>query len=70
MTPYELEEKIMSCWGVTGDIDLLRRAMMDGPGLSADELDNFLLGVKMVYELRFQELFGVYEKMLREGNLK
>jgi hypothetical protein len=62
---HELEEKIMSCWNVTNDIELAYESVLE-QDLSRDQVANLLLGLHQLYELRFNQLFSTYEKLLKK----
>jgi hypothetical protein len=66
MSFYELEEKIMAAWNVVDDIKLLGRNIMDGPTMTEDDITNVLIGLETIYNMRFNELFKTYEKLLKE----
>jgi hypothetical protein len=67
MSFYELEEKIMAAWNVVDDIKLLGRNIMDGPAtMTEDDVTNVLIGLETIYNMRFNELFKTYEKLLKE----
>ena len=57
---YELEQAIMSCWGITDDLKLLADAM-DG-SLMHDEM---LMSIITLYHLKFENLFKEFEKFTR-----
>lgn len=66
-TQFDLEQQIMQCWNVTEDIDLLYENVLDAsPALTHDEIANCLLGMKQLYEMRFNKLFSTFEKLLKE----
>lgn len=65
MTQFDLEQQIMHCWSVCDDIKDLRE-MRDTRQLSEDELDNYLLGLQSVYQLKFEKLFNLFKKLLQE----
>jgi hypothetical protein len=58
----------MKCWNVTEDIDLAYRSIMD-KDMSTDSVANLLLGIKTIYDLRFDELFAQFENMIEEGKI-
>lgn len=60
----------MECWNVAEDIENLRWAMLDSKGgMSEDEVDNYLLGMKTMYHIRFEKLFDTFEKLIEQGDL-
>ena len=66
---FDLEQHIMKCWNVTEDIDLLYRNVMDSD-LTTDDIANALLGMKTLYEMKFNEMFSDFENLVHEGKLK
>ena len=57
---YELEQAIMSCWGITDDLHLLADAMESGEHKRMHH--EMLLNLSQLYELKFQKLFKEFEK--------
>ena len=57
---YELEQAIMSCWGITDDLHLLADAMQEGEHKRMHH--EMLLNLSQLYELKFQKLFKEFEK--------
>ena len=57
---YELEQAIMSCWGITDDLHLLADAMESGENKRMHH--EMLLNLSQLYELKFQKLFKEFEK--------
>lgn len=65
---FDLEQDIMKCWNVTEDIDLLYRNVME-KDLSTDDVANALLGMKTLYEMKFEEMFNHFETLIREKKI-
>ena len=65
---FDLEQDIMKCWNITEDIDLLYRNVMD-KDLSTDDIANALLGMKTLYEMKFNEMFDHFEKLVHEKKI-
>ena len=59
----------MKCWNVTEDVDLLYRTVLDGPEMTTDEISNALLGIKTLYEMKFNELFDTFEQLVHEKKI-
>jgi len=67
---FDLEQQIMECWNLPEDIENLRWGMLDSEGgMSEDEVDNYLLGMKTMYHIRFEKLFDTFEKLIQQGDL-
>jgi chromosome segregation ATPase len=65
---YGLEEKIMAAWGVVEDINLLYKKLCDTQlGEQKDRVENYLLGIKTVYELKFEDLWKEFENGLENN---
>ena len=64
---FDLEQHIMECWNVTSDVEMLLDAILDSPKFAdmpaeyADRIANMLLGMKELYEMRFERLFRTFE---------
>lgn len=70
MDRFDFEQQIMDCWNVTKDIDTLRKQLLDmEDGMTQDDIDNYLLGLKTIYDVKFNQLFDQFERMIREGKI-
>lgn len=69
MDRFDLENDIMSCWNVTTDIQTLYKGVITGK-MSNEEIANFLLGLKIMYELKFDQLFQNFEKLIEENKIQ
>lgn len=63
---FELEQLILRCWGVSDDLDLVISRLNV---LSVNEVNTHLEAIKGLYNLRFEALFGLFEKMLKEKQI-
>jgi hypothetical protein len=67
---HELEEKIMDCWGVCEDINVVWTEHADGDmPMTDDELANVLLGMQQLYSLKFARLWRDFEAILEHGGV-
>ncbi len=66
---FDLEQQIMACWNVTSDIDTLCESVIESD-MTTDQIANILLGMKQLYELKFDKLFRTFEELIREGVVK
>ena len=70
MNRIDFEQQILECWSITSDIETLRRELVDGPAkLTEDQTDNYLLGLKAVYDVKFEQLFRAFEQGVKEGKI-
>jgi hypothetical protein len=63
----DLEDGIMKCWTITDDIDALYVRVMDEVDygkLDSDEMANYLLGLKTIYDVKFNQLFNLYASII------
>ena len=64
---FDLEQRIMQCWDVVDDLDVLFSAVCDSsPSLTEDQIANTLLGMKQLYDMKFYALMSTFEKYLKE----
>jgi len=69
---YDLEPMIMDCWKVCNDLETVFKQIGDGEREpTQDELINTLMGIHQLYEWKFEQLFEMFEmviRMQRENN--
>lgn len=66
---FDLEQNILKCWNVTEDIDLLYENVMENDDMSKDDIANALLGMKQLYEMKFNKLWDNFEILVSEKKL-
>ena len=73
---FDLEQEMMNCWRVTDDIDIVAHFVgeiqMDAK--DQDAIMNMLLGMKQLYEVKFNVMFLTFEELVHakqlDANLK
>lgn len=65
MKIFDLEQEIMKAWDIIEDIQLLNENVME-TGMSTDEIANALVGLKSIYNMRFQKVFNIFEDLCKE----
>ena len=66
MKIYDLEPMIMDCWKVCNDLETVFKQIGDGErDPTQDELMNTLMGVQQLYEWKFEQLFFMYEQVIK-----
>lgn len=66
---FDLEQQIMACWNVTSDIDTLFEGVIESD-MTTDQVANILLGMKQLYELKFDKLFNTFEQLMKDDIIK
>lgn len=69
---FELEEEFMKCWSVTDDINILSEMISD-TDMSPKDMDrllNSVIGLKTLYDYKFQKTFKILEELICTGKLK
>jgi len=62
----DLEPMIMDCWSVCSDLRTLFKQIGDSDrDPTPDELINILLGMDELYQMKFDQLFNMYQELLR-----
>jgi len=61
---FDLEQSILQCWNVCDDIQLLLDKWDE---LDEDGKQNVLIGIKSLYQLKFERSFEAFEKVLAEN---
>ena len=62
---FDLEQDIHQCWYIVDDINMLMEYILDNPKFTMppeteDVLANKLLGLKELYEMRFDRLWNTF----------
>jgi hypothetical protein len=58
---FDLEQNILQCWNVCDDIELL---LLQWEGLNEDQKQNYLIGLRQMYQMKFERCFETFENML------
>lgn len=66
---FNLEQQIMTCWAVVDDIKALNIQMQDVGNMTEDEIANYLLGLQTIYQVKFEQLFAMFEKSVNDGKI-
>ena len=67
---FDLEQDITNAWYVTTDIDMLMESIVDSerfrdmPPHMVDKVSNALLGIKELYDMRFERLWNTFEECI------
>lgn len=66
---FDLEQAILDCWNVTKDLDhvlnYLEKGSMDPK--QYDKVANMLIGIRELYEVKFESAFGLFEEYCKEN---
>jgi len=62
---YDLERPIMDCWNIINDLETVFKQVGDRE-ITEDELMNALMGMRQLYDWKFEQLFDLYEAVGRE----
>jgi len=68
-TRFDLEQQIMDCWHVTDDLHVIFEYVMEAEDIDTDKLANMLLGMKELYEMKFEKCFGTFEKLIEQKKI-
>lgn len=67
---FDFEQKIMQCWSVVEDIKTLNEQFQDNASaMTHDQVANYLLGLETIYQVKFEQLFNMFEQMIREKKI-
>ena len=56
---FDLEQQLLEAWKVTDDIQLAYELSVEGS--DPDQLANLLLGLKTLYDIKFNKLWDTFE---------
>lgn len=61
---FDHEQQIMTCWNVTEDLKALSEAILEME-MSKDEIVNILIGMELLYNTKFNKLWGFFEESIK-----
>ncbi len=65
---FELEQLMQSCWTTKDDLENLLWKLGDDPEApTEDEVQNTLIGIIELHNIRCKRLFSCFEEMLKNG---
>jgi len=63
---FDLEQNIMQCWNVCDDIQLM---LDQWDKLDEDAKQNYLIGLKQMYQMKFERLWDNFEGCIRRKQI-
>ena len=66
---FDLEQQILDCWHLTDDLGLLFEHVMESEELDRDKLSNIILGMKELYQLKFDRCFNTFETLVEQKKI-
>ena len=69
---FNLEAEILNVWQTKDDLDAIAERICDDPDgpLTEDEIENVLIGLSELHDIRCKKLFRVFETMIKEKIFK
>lgn len=61
---FELEQQILDCWTITSQIETILEGVLEYD-MTPDQIANALLGLKEIYEIKFDKAFRTFESVHR-----
>ena len=65
---FDLEQLILKNWELTTEIKHLRELVSDGKP-TQDQIENYLLGLETIYEVKFNKLWDCFEELCQHQKI-
>jgi hypothetical protein len=65
---FDLEQLILKNWEVVTEIKHLRELISDGKP-TQDQVENYLLGLETIYEVKFNKLWDCFEELCQHQKI-
>lgn len=65
---FTFEQQIMNCWNVVDDIKSLNKKYSED-SMTKDEVENYLLGLETIYQVKFEQMFATFEQLIKEKHI-
>lgn len=62
---FEFEQAILGCWNITDELNLIADSMLE-QDLDKEQVVNMLIGLALVYHLKFEKTFRTFEEAISE----
>ena len=69
MDRFDFEQDIFNCWHVVDDIKHLTEMVVDKDA-STDDIANILIGMRTLYNDRFDKLMNSFEEVVVRGKFR
>ena len=69
---FDLEQAIMNAWATSEDLDLVYHNTdnLNLTSKDADTIQNQMLGLKYLFELRMEKVWSIFEDMIKDEQFK
>jgi hypothetical protein len=57
---FDFEDGILKCWNIVNELDALYQNCCNEKTINQDEIINILLGLKQLYDIKFQQFLDEY----------
>ena len=57
---FEHEQQVMTCWAIVDELKTINEGVLE-KDLSPDQVANMLSGLSVLYQLKFEKLFALFE---------
>lgn len=68
MNRFVMEDQIQSCWNTKDDLEVLLNHM-DENEASTDEIQNALIGLVQLHEMRCQRLWSTFNELVKNNTI-
>ena len=65
---FDLEQLILKNWEITTEIKHLREIISDDKP-TQDQIENYLLGLETIYEVKFNKLWDCFEELCQHQKI-
>lgn len=68
---FDLEQQIMTCWNLIDDVDAVYHWIetLDLDAKSTDQIQNALLGIVSMGNIKFDNMFKTFEKLIHQRDI-
>ena len=66
---FDMEQQLLDCWKITNDIRDVYEEIMERD-LDRNQVENILLGMEQLYNVKFEKLWRLFEEGVRDGYIR
>jgi hypothetical protein len=65
---FDFEEQVLQCWNIVDDLQIVFENVVE-TDMSRDDIANVLLGLKTLYQMKFQKTLDTFERLIFRGEI-
>lgn len=69
---FDFEQQIMNCWNITSELKVISEYVLESDEehiKKIDKISNMLIGLEQLYDVKFDNMFRMFEQLIQEKKI-